>query len=210
MRITEKCTDEEPIVYIVDDDEGIRTSLSFFMSSVGQKHVCYESAIDFLDSYNPASTGCLVLDIRMPKMSGMDLQQVLNEQQSSLPIIFITGHGDIPMAVEAIRQGALDFICKPVDGDELLKQVNKALKLNSHSNHKKKITSKAKDKVATLSAREHEVFNLVAAGQTNKSIGIQLHISERTVEVHRAQVMKKLGVVTLPDLVRCKIESEQT
>ena len=143
-------------------------------------------------------------------MSGMDLQQVLNERKSTLPIIFITGHGDIPMAVKAIRQGALDFICKPIDSHELLQQVNKALKLNSHSTHKNKITSKAKDKVATLSARELEVFNLVVEGQTNRSIGIQLHISERTVEVHRAQVMKKLGVATLPDLVRCKIESEQT
>lgn len=200
---------QEQIVYIVDDDEGIRTGLSLLLEAIGQKSESFASAGDFLDCYDSKKSGCLVLDIRMPGMSGLDLQRKLNSRNSLLPIIFITGHGDIPMAVEAIRYGALDFIQKPFREQDLFDRINQAFEFNSKS--QKKMFSKIDtlDKIASLTKREFEVFERVANGQMNKVIGFELNISERTVEVHRSQVMKKLGVKTLSDLVRAKIELER-
>ena len=198
----------EQTVFIVDDDEGIREGLSLLLETVGQRCELYDSAIEFLAAYDQSKRGCLVLDIRMPRMTGLDLQQKLIEQKSQLPIIFITGHGDIPMAVEAMRLGALDFIRKPFREQDLLDRINEALKVDSDNQRQLLDRQVLKDKIASLSEREYDVFQQVAEGKMNKVIGFDLGISERTVEVHRSQVMKKLGIRTMAQLVRIKIESE--
>lgn len=195
-------------VFVVDDDEGVRDGLSLLLSTVGQPCELYESGHDFLDTYDNDKRGCLVLDIRMPRMTGLDLQAQLIEMGSSLPIIFITGHGDIPMAVEAMRRGALDFIRKPFREHDLLERINEALNLDEDAYRKALNHQELADRQSSLSEREQEVFERVADGQMNKVIAAELGISERTVEVHRGQVMKKLGVRTLAQLVRIKIELE--
>ena len=200
--------DRAQSVYVVDDDEGIREGLSLLLETVGQPCELYSSAQEFLESYNESKGGCLVLDIRMPRMSGLDLQEMLNEKGSSLPIIFITGHGDIPMAVEAMRRGALDFIRKPFREQDLLDRINEALEFDAGKRKKLLDWRQLMDKVASLSAREREVFHRVADGEMNKVIALDLGISARTVEVHRSQVMKKLGVRTLAQLGRIKIEAD--
>lgn len=200
--------DSQQTVFIVDDDEGVRQGLALLLDAVEQSYELYSSAFDFLERYDPNKEGCLILDIRMPRISGLDLQDKLNQQQSTLPIIFITGHGDIPMAVEAMRKGALDFIRKPFREQELLDRINEALILNR--NRQKSICLKQQqlDKIKLLSDREIEIFHRVANGDMNKVIASDLNISERTVEVHRSHIMKKLEVRTLAQLVRIKIEAE--
>ena len=195
-------------VFVVDDDEGVRDGLSLLLSTVGQPCELFECAHDFLDAYDNDKRGCLVLDIRMPRMTGLDLQAKLIELGSSLPIIFITGHGDIPMAVEAMRRGALDFIRKPFREHDLLERINEALNLDEDAYRQALDRQELADKLSLLSDRERQVFERVADGQMNKVIAADLGISERTVEVHRGQVMKKLGVRTLAQLVRIKIEME--
>lgn len=199
---------EEQIVFVVDDDEGIREGLSVLLETVDLPHRLFSSAMEFLESYELSQPGCLVLDIRMPRMSGLDLQLKLADMGSSLPIIFITGHGDIPMAVEAMRRGALDFIRKPFREQDLLDSINEALEYDEGTREKLDCHKTLQDQIATLSEREHEIFDRVATGQMNKVIASELGISERTVEVHRAQVMKKLKARTLAQVVRAKILSE--
>jgi FixJ family two-component response regulator len=199
----------EQVVYIVDDDEGVRDGFGLLMDTVGQPYETFDSAIAFLEAYDPEMDGCLVLDIRMPRMTGLELQERLNEMGSLLPIIFITGHGDIPMAVDAMRRGALDFIRKPFREQDLLERINEALDLESGRRAKELDVQKLQTLSASLSEREREVFVLVAEGGMNKAIAQDLNISERTVEIHRAQVMKKLGARTLAQLVRLHIEIEK-
>ncbi len=196
-------------VFIVDDDEGVRDGLSLLLATVGQPCELYECGQDFFDKYDDTKRGCLVLDIRMPRMTGLDLQRKLQEIGSTLPIIFITGHGDIPMAVEAMRRGALDFIRKPFREHDLLERINEALNIDADAYRKAQDREELTEKLSALSQREMEVFDRVADGQMNKVIAADLGISERTVEVHRGQVMKKLGVRTLAQLVRVKIDMEQ-
>jgi two-component system, LuxR family, response regulator FixJ len=197
-------------VFVVDDDEGVRDGLSLLLATVGQNCELYENGQDFLDRYDDSKRGCLVLDIRMPRMTGLDLQQKLQEMGATLPIIFITGHGDIPMAVDAMRRGALDFIRKPFREHDLLERINEALNIDEDAYRKARDRDALADKLSTLSDREMEVFDRVADGQMNKMVAADLGISERTVEVHRGQVMKKLGVKTLAQLVRVKIDMEQS
>ena len=196
-------------VFVVDDDEGVRDGLSLLLATVGQKCELYECGQDFFDKYDDTKRGCLVLDIRMPRMTGLDLQKKLQEIGSTLPIIFITGHGDIPMAVEVMRRGALDFIRKPFREHDLLERINEALNIDADAYRKAQDREELTEKLSALSQREMEVFDRVADGQMNKVIAADLGISERTVEVHRGQVMKKLGVRTLAQLVRVKIDMEQ-
>lgn len=199
---------DEQTVYIIDDDEDIREGFSLLLETVGQRHEVYSSAIEFLESFHVEMSGCLVLDIRMPRMSGLELQQKLSEEGSVLPVIFITGHGDIPMAVEAMRRGALDFVRKPFREQNVLDRINEALDLDAG---KRKILldrQQVLERMGNLSEREREVLELVALGKMNKVVAADLAISERTVEVHRANVMKKLGVETLAQLVRVKITAE--
>lgn len=200
--------DDEQIVYVVDDDEGIREGLSLLLETVGQKCELYDSAIEFLEAYDGKQGGCLVLDIRMPRMTGLELQTRLQEINANLPIIFITGHGDIPMAVEAMRKGALDFIRKPFREQDLLDRINEALAYDAGNRQRKQDNQKALEGIASLTPREKEIFNRVTEGQMNKVVALDLGISERTVEVHRSQVMKKIGVRTLAQLVRAKIVAE--
>lgn len=200
--------DSKKTVFIVDDDDDVRQGLGLLLEAVEQTYELYSSAFDFLEQYDPNKNGCLVLDIRMPRMSGLDLQDKLNQLHSSLPIIFITGHGDIPMAVEAMRKGALDFIRKPFREQDLLDRINEALLLNQTRNKSVCQKQLQYEKINSLSMRESEIFNRVANGDMNKVIASDLCISERTVEVHRSHVMKKLEVRTLAQLIRLKIETE--
>ena len=196
-------------VFIVDDDEGVREGLSLLLEAVGQPCELYSSAIEFLEAYDPSKRGCLVLDIRMPRMSGLDLQQELNKRESWLPIIFITGHGDIPMAVDAMRRGALDFVRKPFREQDLLDRINEALEADSDKGKVSLDRQDLVDRISSLTERESEVFHRVVAGDRSKVIGIDLGISERTVEAHRAKIMKKLGVRTLSQLVRIELDAER-
>ncbi|MBT6637937.1 MAG: response regulator transcription factor [Candidatus Marinimicrobia bacterium] len=202
-------TKTEQQVFIIDDDEAVRDSMSMLLDTVDLSHLCFASAVEFLEFYDGTQHGCLVLDIRMPGMSGLELQERLKEREIILPIIFITGHGDIPMAVEAMRKGALDFMRKPIREQDLLDRIQDAFKqetgIRKETVKRKKITNLH----ASLTLREKEIFKLVASGKANKVIGFELDISERTVEVHRAQVMKKLDAQTLAELVKIKIEMEK-
>ncbi|MDH3620587.1 MAG: response regulator [Gammaproteobacteria bacterium] len=200
--------DVKQTVYVVDDDEGVRDGLELLLATIGLPCELFESAQSFLDAYDEKQSGCLVLDIRMPRMTGLDLQEKLISMGSRLPIIFITGHGDIPMAVEAMRRGAVDFIRKPFREHDLLDRINEALAVDDTVRKQAMDRQAIQDRLALLSNREREVFERVADGEMNKMIAADLGISERTVEVHRGQVMKKLGVKTLAQLVRIKIEAE--
>ena len=199
---------EEQTVYIVDDDADVREGFGLLMETVGQPYKAYASAVAFLEDFHDSMRGCLVLDIRMPRMSGIDLQQKLIEQGSLLPIIFITGHGDIPLAVEAMRRGALDFIRKPFREQNLLDRINEALDIENGKRQTKIDRQQVLERFTGLSERELEVLELVAEGKMNKVVAQDLGISERTVEVHRSHIMHKLGVQTLAQLARLKIEAE--
>lgn len=196
-------------VFLIDDDEAVRDALSMLLESSGIVHRSFTDAADFLKHYNEQLRGCLVLDIRMPEMNGLELQARLNTLKSTLPIIFMTGHGDVPMAVEAMRLGALDFMRKPVNELVLLERINQALSDERETRKQTLDIQQLFEKFESLTQREMQVFYRVADGQANKAIAIDLTISERTVEVHRAQVMKKLTVTTLAQLVRTSIRLEQ-
>ena len=199
----------EPKVFVVDDDEAVRDSMSMLFDTIDLPHQCFVSAIEFLEFYDGSQRGCLLLDIRMPGMNGLELQQQLNSAEVNLPIIFMTGHGDIPMAVDAMRAGALDFMRKPLREQDLLDRIQQALDYEAGTRDNLLDRTRWLDRVASLTAREHEVFERIAEGEANKVVAIDLGISERTVEVHRAQVMKKLNVRTLAQLVKAKIEAER-
>lgn len=202
-------TNTEQQVFIIDDDEAVRDSMSMLLETIELPHQCFASAIEFLDGFNGSQRGCLVLDIRMPGMNGLELQQQLKERQAHLPIIFITGHGDVPMAVEAMREGARDFMRKPIREQDLLDRIQEAL--NYEAGIRKDIFDREQvlKRLASLTVRECEVYEQVAEGHPNKVIGLDLGISERTVEVHRSQVMKKLAVSSLAQLVKIKIDLEK-
>jgi len=200
---------DQSVVHVVDDDEAVRDSISMLLDTVGIAHRLHGSAVEFLDAYGAGARGCLVLDIRMPEMTGLELQEALNQRGIELPIIFITGHGDIPMAVEAMRRGALDFIRKPFAEDDLLDRIKEALARDAEAQVERTALEDLKQRYATLSPRELEVFARVADGQANKVVAIELGISERTVEIHRAQVMQKMGARSLAQLVRMKIDLER-
>jgi RNA polymerase sigma factor (sigma-70 family) len=196
------------LVYVIDDDEAVRDSMGMLLESADLAFRCFASADDFIAEHDGSQRGCLVLDIRMPGMNGIELQQKLKSIDSSLPIVFITGHGDVAMAVEAMRQGALDFLRKPVDEEAFLERIAYALDQESGNWHQKLDREEVRQRIASLTEREQEVFHLVAEGVANKAIASELGISERTVEVHRSQVMKKLEARTLAQLVRIHLQSE--
>ena len=202
-------SDHEPTVFVVDDDEPVRDAIAMLLDTVDLPCETFASAQDFLDAYDASRTGCLVLDIRMPGMSGLELHEHLLELQAPVPIVFITGHGDIPMAVEAMKRGALDFIRKPFRDQELLDRIQEALSVDEAQRAEYAGLEQVRARVASLTPREKEVFLRVADGQANKVIAIDLGISERTVEIHRSQVMQKTGARTLADLVRMKITLER-
>ncbi|HEY3516999.1 MAG TPA: response regulator transcription factor [Gammaproteobacteria bacterium] len=196
-----KAKDDSPIIYLVDDDEAVRDSLGMLFKSIGLKHEACASALDFLERYDPARHSCLVADIRMPGLSGLELQQRLNEQRSEIPIIFITGHGDVPMAVTAMKSGAADFIQKPFRDQDLIDRINKALGRDHERRKGRAEEDDIRRRIALLTPREKEVMQRVVRGQANKVIAMDLGVSQRTVELHRARVMKKLGMRSVAELV---------
>ncbi len=193
---------DEPLVYVVDDDEAIRDSLTLLLKAVGLASQTFSSAAEFLNHYDPEQHGCLVADIRMPGMSGLDLQDELNRGGAQIPLIFITGHGDVPMAVDAMKSGALDFIEKPFRDQDLLDRVQQALARDKERRIENLKTLAIRERLATLTPRETEVMECVVQGQANKVIAMDLGVSQRTVEIHRARVMEKMAVRSVAKLVR--------
>jgi FixJ family two-component response regulator len=197
-------------VFVVDDDDAVRTSLRLLLKSVGLPVETHASAQAFLDAYDPERAGCLVLDIRMPGMSGLELQQRLTEMHAILPIVFITGHGDVPMAVEAMQHGAVDFIQKPFRDQDLIDRINQALEKDNANRAGLRERDAILRRMQQLTPREREVLDLVTKGKANKVIAGDLGVSQRTVEIHRARVMEKMAASSLAHLVRMVIEAGAT
>lgn len=195
-----------PTVTVVDDDDAVRNSLRLLLKSVGLPTVAHASAQEFLERWDPAAPGCLVLDVRMPGMSGLELQQELNRRGAIVPVIFISGHGDIPMAVEAIQHGAFDFLQKPFHDQDLIDRVQRALLTDSANRAALAQRDAVRGRYESLTTREQEVLALVTAGKANKVMAGDLGISQRTVEIHRARVMEKMGAQSLAQLVRMSID----
>ncbi len=193
---------DAPRVYIVEDDEAVRESLQLMLESVGYKTRVFTNANAFLEQHHSDMAGCLVLDIRMPGINGMELQRKLNERNSMLPVIFVTGHGDVPMAVEAMQQGALDFVQKPYREQELLEKIERAFEIDKTNRESLQQRQTIVARLHNLTPRELDVLRLMVEGKANKVIAIDLDISQRTVEIHRARVMEKLEANSLAHLVR--------
>ena len=195
-------TDIQQTVYVVEDDEAVRDSLELLLKSDGKPVKTYESAGSFLADYSDQMAGCIVLDIRMPGMDGMELQKKLNDKHSILPIIFVTGHGDVPMAVDAMKEGAVDFIQKPYREEALLEKIEAALEQDREQRKSLDERQEIVRRIKSLTPREREIMDRMIAGQANKVIAIELEISQRTVEIHRSRVMHKMGTHSLAHLVR--------
>jgi FixJ family two-component response regulator len=193
---------EEPIVYVVDDDASVREALGNLFRSVGLRVEVFGSAPEFLRSKLPDVASCLILDIRLPLLSGLDFQVDLAEADIHIPIIFMTGHGDIPMTVRAMKAGAVDFLTKPFRDQDMLDAVTAAIERDRISRVEAKIRSDLKARFVTLSAREREVMALVTAGLMNKQIAAEIGIAEITVKIHRGQIMRKMAAKSLADLVK--------
>jgi two-component system, LuxR family, response regulator FixJ len=200
-------TTAKPTVYIVDDDQSIRHAMEFLMRSVGMDYAIFHSGDDFLSRYSNEFAGCLLLDIRMPGLGGLEIQEKLNEMGSTLPIIFITGHGDVPMAVEAMQKGAVDFIQKPFRDQELLDRIGTAMQADRERRSEQRLKADVQARISKLTKREKEVLDLVVTGKPNKVIAYELGVSQRTVEIHRARVMEKMQARSLADLVKMRIET---
>ena len=189
-------------IYIVDDDDGMRRALTLLMGTVGYHAVAFSRPSDFLAKYEPEQPGCLILDVRMPEMSGLEVQQLLNRRGAMIPVILVTGHGDIPMAVQAMKDGAFDFLQKPFRDQDLLDRINGALKQDAENRAVVERHADLKRRFESLTPREREVAALVVDGKANKVIAIDLGLSERTVEIHRANVMEKMGARSIAHLVK--------
>lgn len=201
--------ERSPTVFIVDDDEAVRGSLRLLLKSVGLVPTGFGSALEFLDKYNPAQPGCLVLDVRMPEMSGLELQEQLNRQGATIPVIFITGHGDVPMAVEAMQAGAFDFLQKPFRDQDLVDRIQRALEKDHANRTLLNQRSVIRERLESLTPREREVLEMVSSGKPNKVMAADLGVSQRTVEIHRARVMEKMGASSLAQLVRIVMDLEE-
>ena len=196
-------------VFIVDDDEAVRDTLRFLLKSAGLASECFPSGDQFLADWSPAQEGCILLDIRMPGSSGLEVQKRLREKGCGLPIIFITGHGDIEMAVQAMHHGAFDFVQKPFRDQELLDRIHQALALQRERRDDLQQREQVLARYDSLTPREREVMKSVVQGHANKVIAFDLDLSQRTVEIHRARVMEKMEARSLADLVRMAILLEQ-
>jgi FixJ family two-component response regulator len=192
-------------VYIVDDDDGMRRALALLMSTVGYQALAFARPTDFLAKYDANQPGCLVLDVRMPEMSGLEVQQHLNRKGSMLPVILITGHGDIPMAVQAMKDGAFDFLQKPFRDQDLIDRINGALKQDAENRATLEKHAELRRRLESLTPREREVMAFVVDGKANKVIAIDLGLSERTIEIHRANVMEKMGARSVAHLVKMNL-----
>jgi len=197
----------DPIVFVIDDDEAVRLSTEMLIRSMGLRVESFASATEFLDDFDPQQPGCLILDIRMPGMSGLELQEHLVEKEASVPIIFVTGHADVPIAVKAMKAGAVDFIQKPFRDQELIDRVHAALEQDAAARSRAARRQAIMVRMQALTKRETEVMGLVVDGKANKEIAFDLGLSPRTVEIHRARVMGKMGAGSLAELVRMVLTS---
>lgn len=200
-----KSRDSEPTVFVVDNDEAIRDALGMLLRAAGQRVETFASALAFLNDYRPSRAGCLVLDIRMPGMSGLELQDELHKRRMSIPIVFLTGHGDVPMAVRALKKGAVDFIEKPLEEERLVLAVLNALRVDAEQRRPAQrqdevVSEDLAARLATLSEREREVLQLILDGQPTRLIAKALYVSVKTIEFHRARIREKLGVATQAQL----------
>jgi FixJ family two-component response regulator len=193
---------EQPIAYVIDDDESVRRGVADLLRSVGYEVEAFGSAQDFLDSARPDAPGCIVLDVRLPGPSGLEFQRTLINSNVQLPIIFISGHGDIPMSVRAIKAGAVGFLTKPLHEQELLDAVQAAVEHDRAGRADAKAVTELQERVESLTPREREILTLVVSGLRNKQIAAQRGLSEMTVKVHRSQIMRKMRANSLVDLVR--------
>jgi two-component system, LuxR family, response regulator FixJ len=196
----------DAVVMVVDDDSGVRNAMRALLKSVGLQSALYASAQEFLAAYQPEQQGCLVLDIRMPGMSGMELQQQLNLRGAVIPVIFMTGHGDIPMAVEAMQHGAFDFLQKPFRDQDLLDRIQRAIVKDAELRKSLGEHARIRSHLESLTPREREVLDLMTQGKQNKVIGQDLGVSPRTIEIHRARVMEKMGATSVAELVRMMLD----
>ncbi|WP_199102323.1 response regulator transcription factor [Aquitalea sp. ASV11] len=191
-----------PTVFIVDDDPAVRDSLALLIMAQGMRTVTFASAMEFLETYTEGEIGCMVLDIRMPQITGLALQEKLVERGLSIPIVFVTGHGDIEQCRRAFQSGAIDFLTKPIDQNRLIDSLRKGIRLSIQQQQQDEETQEVMNQLARISGREREVLELVADGLSSKEIARQLDLSPRTIEVHRANLFSKLGVDSLADLIR--------
>jgi FixJ family two-component response regulator len=197
-----KAKETEATVFIVDDDAQVRESLKDLIRSVGLRVELFASAQEFLRAQHPDTPTCLVLDVRMPGLSGLGLQKQASEAGLEIPIIFITGHGDIPMTVRAMKAGAIEFLSKPFRDQDLLDAIQQALERSRKAREQQSVTKELRRRFASLTSRQREVMERVVAGLINKETGAELGISEKTVKIQRHQVMEKMGARSLPELVR--------
>jgi FixJ family two-component response regulator len=193
---------EKSVVYVIDDEESSRSAITSLLASVGLRAVTFASPAEFVAAPRTDAPACLVLDVRLPGISGLDFQRELAAHGETLPVIFITGHGDIPMSVEAMKAGAVEFLTKPFRGQALLDAIQKALQIARGAQAETKRRSELFERYGRLTPREQEVMQLVVSGLLNKQIGAKLGTSERTVKIHRGQVMRKMQADSLPELVR--------
>ena len=198
----------EPRVHIVDDDEAMRDSLKWLLESRGLKVELYASGEEFLRAFDSGFCGCLVLDVRMPGMTGLDLYEQLQARASTLPVIFITGHGDVPMAVSALKKGAADFIEKPFNDRDVLGLIESCMKQDRAAAAKRAENASVAQRLDSLTQREREVLGLIVAGKLNKQIADELRISIKTVEVHRSRVMQKMGAASVAELVQLVLKAQ--
>lgn len=199
-------TDPIPIIHVIDDDDSVRKAVTRLLKAAGYEAQGYANAGEFLIATNHSGPGCIVLDVRMPGPSGLELHAALKKREILLPVIFLTGHGDIPMSVQAIKAGAVDFLTKPVQRQTLLTAVSNALEIQRQSNDQQQRVDRLRTCYDSLSERERAVLCLVVQGKLNKQIGVLLGIAERTVKAHRAQAMEKMQAASLADLVRVASE----
>jgi FixJ family two-component response regulator len=194
--------EEEPVAFVIDDDAMVRESVADLLSSVGVAARTFGSPREFLDSRRPNSPGCIVLDVRLPGPSGLEFQSSLARSGIDLPVIFITGHGDIPMSVRAMKSGAVEFLTKPLREQELLDAVHLGIERDRARRRQARLVAELRERFASLTAREQEVLALVVRGRLGKQIAHELKLSENTVKVHRSQIMRKMSAASLVDLVR--------
>ncbi len=195
-------TETKPTIFIVDDDPSVRESTKLMLEGFGFNVKTFASAQDFLNAKLQECLGCLILDVRMPGISGLDLQEKLVSAKTPLPVIFITGHGTVPMTVRAMKAGAVDFLQKPFEEQDLLDAINRAITRQRERKSEKDEADKLQQRIKALTSREYEVFSLLVTGMTNKEIAYKLGMSERTVKFHRANIVEKTNAGSLVDLVR--------
>lgn len=201
---------QQPTVYIVDDDQATRKSLRWLVETLGVPVQTFHCAVSFLDAYDPSQPGCLVLDVMMPGMSGLDLQRELRSRGIDIPVIVLTGYGDVPTAVRALKNGAVEFLEKPFNDDVLLDQIRKALALDSRRRRQRVARDEVYERMSRLTPRENEILMLVVEGLSSKEIAAKLEVSFKTVEAHRAKVMRKMEAESVAQLVRLVVSSRLT